>query len=336
MLATNSLLDRFGYARFCLSLACSLGLAFSPAWSAEATDPAADLHFLSAMQHAAKQHDYAGMVTYTQENHTRSMRLVHVLDGKGERERLELLDGPPREYLRTNDQIQCLLPQQKLVIVEQRHTERFPAVLVGEVAPLQEYYDIHATNEQRRVAGRDCALIEVLPKDTLRYGYRFCADTQKQLLLQSETLNTQGDVIHRVAFVNIDFDEQVPIAQLQPQVDYKNWRFVEASLRHIDLAQDGWKIVPPPGFYPLSQISRSMRAGREVSQLVLTDGLAAISVFIEPVSQQGARLKADKGSRRGSMNLVRSQVGEYWVTTTGEVPMQTLREVGQNVVYQAP
>src|SRR3546814_4104486 len=56
-----------------------------------------------------------------------SSRIVHRVDGTGERERIEMLDGAPREYLRHNEVTQCLMPEKKAVIIERRRGDRFPA-----------------------------------------------------------------------------------------------------------------------------------------------------------------------------------------------------------------
>ena len=45
----------------------------------------------------------------------RSSRIIHVVDGTGERERLEVLDGSPREFIRHNETQLCLIPEKNLV-----------------------------------------------------------------------------------------------------------------------------------------------------------------------------------------------------------------------------
>ncbi|MCQ9616882.1 MucB/RseB C-terminal domain-containing protein [Paenalcaligenes niemegkensis] len=320
-------LGLFGFFA-CLAFAHSvIALPLSPS---QADDP---LHFLAEMQSSARELDYAGVITYTQGSATQSMRLVHMIDGTGERERLELLDGKPREFLRNNEQVQCLVPERKVVILERKRSDRFPAVLLGHPKQLLDYYSVSKLDDVKRVAGRECTVYELNPKDELRYGYRLCADTDNALLLQAQTLNANGDVIQQVSFVSIAYGSQVKAADLQSTIDFSNWRTIEANMNKVDLSAQGWRIEYPAGFEVISQVARSMGTGRKVSQLVLSDGLAAISVFIEPVEDQGARLKEDKGSRRGSMNLFRTRIGDYWLTTTGEVPLSTLTELGRTAEF---
>ena len=302
----------------------------SAANSSEATDP---LHFLSAMQQATRELDYAGVVTYTQGGATQSMRLVHMVDGTGERERLELLDGKPREFLRTNDQVQCLIPEREVVLVERKRADRFPSVLLGESTRIPEHYSIRQDEALHRVAGRECVMYEFQPNDALRYGYRLWADAKNALLLQAQTLDSNGDLIQQVSFASIVFGNQVSASDLQSDIDFSGWRTIEAKMTDVDLSAQGWRIDYPAGFEAVSQVARSMGAGRRVSQLVLSDGLAAISVFIEPVEDQGSRLKENKGSKRGSMNLFRTRIGDFWLTTTGEVPLSTLADLGRSAEF---
>ena len=76
------------------------------------------VQLLSRIQQAARKQDYAGVFMYQQGETIQSSRLVHVLDGTGERERLEILDGQPREYLRHNEDVQCLIPERKTVLID--------------------------------------------------------------------------------------------------------------------------------------------------------------------------------------------------------------------------
>lgn len=90
----------FGLAQ---GVVLALGLGLAPAWSAQPDEAAA---FLQQAQEAAQRLDYSGVYTYQQGASMQSSRIVHVVDGMGERERLEVLDGEPREYLKQNGIVQ--------------------------------------------------------------------------------------------------------------------------------------------------------------------------------------------------------------------------------------
>src|SRR3546814_16251586 len=85
-----------------------------------------------------------------------SSRIVHMVDGTGERERIEMLDGAPREYLRHNEVTQCLMPEKKAVIIERRRGDRFPALILGEDKNITENYKINAKRSEERRGGKEC------------------------------------------------------------------------------------------------------------------------------------------------------------------------------------
>ncbi len=88
------------------------GAPVSPSVAVPETEAQA---LLGRIQDAASKLDYSGIFTYQQGETIQSSHVVRVVDGSGERERIEVLDGQPREYLRHNDDIQCLVPEHKTI-----------------------------------------------------------------------------------------------------------------------------------------------------------------------------------------------------------------------------
>lgn len=291
---------------------------------------------LQQIQQAARSLDYAGLLSYSTNQEVQNLNLIHVVDGKGERERLETLDGPAREYLRLNDSTQCLLPEQQLIIIEPSRDDRFPALLTGDTAHIADYYTLEKA-ELQRVGGRECQQYRLYPTDQWRYGYALCIDTEHQLLLKSQTLSVQQVASTRVlserAFAKLDVGEQVDVSALDSGWQYNDWRIIAAQMEPTQLAAQGWRIPYPAGFEPVSEVSRYIRSERQVAQLVLSDGLASISLFIEPVDDYSQRLKADPGSKKGSMHLFRKRIGDYWLTATGEVPLETLHYIANGTEF---
>lgn len=307
-------------------LAFSLAMLCIPVLAQEAKglEPL-DLPWLQKVHKAARDLDYSGVIMYTQGQSSQSMKLVHIIDGTGERERLEILDGEPREFLRQNEVTQCLIPEKKMVVIERRENERFPSFLVGDVSQLPNFYDMRRLPSRERVAGRPCELIELVPKDDKRYGYRVCADVDHHLLLKMQTLDPQQEVVDQIAFASVAFGEQVDLQELRTSWNPSKWEVVEPEVRKIDIGEQGWQFALPAGFTLRSEMLRPMRAGRQVTHLMMSDGLAAISVFLERVGTPEAEENSLGAFHRGSMNMYRSRINDYVLTSTGAVPVQTLR-----------
>jgi sigma-E factor negative regulatory protein RseB len=66
--------------------------------------------------------------------------------------------------------------------------------------------------------------------------------------------------------------------------------------------------------------------------MVLTDGLASLSVFIEKESIQ----KHWGNTSMGAVNAFIRVVDGYSITAIGEVPAVTVQKVAESVFYQEP
>lgn len=322
------------YQILLLSAACMLAQpAFAAVDTPDAAAQAQQLSFLQRAHAAASQLDYSGVYTYQQGSVMVSSRIVHLMDGTGERERIEILDGAPREFLRHNDNTHYLVPDKKLVITERRRGDRFPALLLGDGKAIPMHYEIRIGPSRDRVAGRECALIELLPRDSHRYGYRFCTDIKTHLLLKAQTIGPSHGVIDQIVFTSLLIGDQVDPKDLESRWNIRDWKVLKSATSPIDLASSGWRIPAPPGYQPLTQVTRPMKGGTPVSQLVMSDGLAAISVFIEPFNPDRDEAVGDAAINAGAMNIFRTRIGDFWLTTLGEVPSDTLRDIAQRTEY---
>lgn len=316
---------------FWLALACCVVPSVQAADAPR--QPDASVMLLQKIQAAARELDYSGVFTYQQGSSLQSTRIVHIVDGTGERERLEMLDGKPREFLRHNDIVQCLVPEKKLIIIENRRGDRFPGLLIGDGKNISAYYVVKRAKSLSRIAGRECTMIELTPKDSYRYGYRFCADTKTSLLLKAQILGKHRNIIDQISFSSVLSGEKVSAEQLATSWNTQGWRVLQAPVQLSDLAKSGWRIPAPPGFETISQVSLSMKSGKQVSQLVLSDGLAAISVFIEPFEQSDDQTLPKGAAREGAMNIYGTRIGDHWMTVIGEVPAATLRDIADRTEY---
>lgn len=311
----------------------------SPAQAARAAkadtpaQPAPEVVMLQKMQQAARTLDYSGVYTYQQGSTVLSTHVVHIVDGTGERERVSLLDGQPREYIRHNETTQCLLPDHKVVLVERRDSDRFPAVLFDEGDRLPVHYTLELSQSSQRVAGRECRELVLKPVDAERYGYRLCADAATGLLLRLQTLGEDESVLTQIVFNMLEVGKGVQSEALAPAWNTKGWDVVEVSVQEVDLASEGWRIPLPPGYEPLTQIARELTPGRRVKQLVASDGLAAISVFIEAYVDSGAGVNEMGLFSKGALNAYRKRMGDHWLTVIGEVPGDTVRDLANRTEY---
>ena len=96
--------------------------------------------------------------------------------------------------------------------------------------------------------------------------------------------------------------------------------------------ETGWTVRDfPPGFRKIMDMRRTKQGGRVVTHMVYSDGMAAVSIFIE--SMPGRNVKEGL-SRQGAINIYRRTVGDNLVTVLGETPAATVIQIGNSVVFE--
>lgn len=300
--------------------------------------------WLRRIQAAAQKLNYSGTFVYQQGSHVRTSRITHVLDGKNELEKLEILDGKPREYIRNNDEVVYYVPEARMLMVEKRVAqEMFPAILGSNPADLADYYNIR-NDDVGRVAGFDCQMVMLEPKDRMRYGYKLWAEKSSGLLLRAQTLNENGEVVEQIAFTQIAIGN---INRSRVKSSFANtvgWRVENSVMSQASVS--GWTVKSiPPGFKKVRELKRVVSdtpgtstasanahaRQREITQLVFSDGLAAISVFIEP----GTQSRTEGSIQQGAMNIVGKRQGDYWLTIVGEVPSAAIKQVANSIEFKS-
>lgn len=314
-----------------------LGLA-SAAHSADNVNQDEAFAWLKKMASASRQQNYSGTIVYQHGNRVETSRVVHFVNpAGGEFEKLETLDGPAREVIRSNDQVICYLPNARTVLIEDRSrsARNFPALLPESVHGITENYSIRKEGIDR-VAGYDCQWIALAPRDNLRYGRRFCAELASSLPLRAHTLNEKGDAVESFAFTQLalggTFSRDRVKSKYAEKSRAQNWRIDRSafSMAQPKPADTGWVVVNPlPGFKKMMEAKRSLvgRSG-SVSQIVLSDGLAAVSIFIEPMP---SAQPPESVSHQGAVNIYKKAHGNHVVTVLGEAPQNTIRQIANSL-----
>lgn len=295
-----------------------------------------EAQWLQAIQAAAQRVNFAGTVVYQQGGAMRSSRIVHLWDGTSSHERLQMLDGKPREFIRKDTEVHCLIPEARRVLIERAMPgETFPSLGGGAPREILEHYALRLETVER-VAGVDCQVLVLEPRDAMRYGHRLCVEPASGLLLRTQTLDQRGEPIEQMAFTDVRINERIDRALLRPSWSTDGWKVDRSEHRPADLARLGWTISAPPGFRKLREVERRMGppdAKRSTLQAVLSDGLATLSVFIEVGG--GNQVTNDLAHSHGSLSGYTRRLGDTMVTVVGEVPPATAKAVAHGVINNA-
>ena len=296
------------------------------------------MEWIEKMSDSMRNLSYQGIFVYQHGNQLESMSILHIKDALGERERLLSLNGEAREVIRDNKNLTCIWPDSRKVVVDNSRQNTFsPLFIPADIKKIGNYYDMSLTDGER-VAGQDSIIVNVRPKDGFRYGLKLWIDSHNGLLLKSNLINEQHEVVEQVMFTNLQVlnknDQSYSITMPELDDSYSLVRYHSGDASGNLEADTSWRFTSlPDGFWQKSALKRRVAdSNRYIQQMVYTDGLASLSVFIEKQTGQTQQGKTSMGAVNGFIRLLNN----YSVTAIGEVPAVTVRLIAESVSYQNP
>lgn len=300
--------------------------------SAQSLSPPEAMAWLQRIAGAARQLNYTGTFVYQHGDTVETSRIIHVVDGSGEIERLETLDGPRREVVRTQDLVYTYHPDDKSLRVERRRPGRsFPQLLPDQLTAITEHYDIRKA-EVERVGGLEAQALVLEPRDALRYGHKFWADTGTGLLLKAKMIGERNHTMELFAFTQLQIGGQIPRDMLKPSFTVP--ANPPGQVQAGGVTDTGWLIGnQPAGFHRVLEVRRMRESSQNgpLTHIVLSDGLAAVSVFIEPVSARTKGMPDGRLIQQGAIHIYTRVVGDQRVTVLGETPANTVMQIANSL-----
>lgn len=292
------------------------------------------LSLLGRAVSASQKTSYVGTFVYQSGTSVETSRIAHYVDTEGNSiERLEVLDGSPREVIRVNDDVRCYLPKEKMIIEDRRGTRKtFPSLLPEAVAALGDFYNVRK-GAPVRVAGFDTQTVMLEPKDGFRYGHMFWIESQSGLLVKARMVNEKGEPIEQFAFAQLQIGPALTRDDVQSRLaaSATGWKVHAANSTQAQNADLGWTVnADVPGFRQIAGMRRSLGPDRQdMVHMVFSDGLAAISVFIEPYRKDDGNQVGPM--KHGAVNVFKRRVAGFVVTALGEVPAHSVQRMAEAV-----
>jgi sigma-E factor negative regulatory protein RseB len=308
---------RFGITGFCFCLLLSSHLAVA--------GDVSDL--LKKMTSADERLNYQGVFVLRKSDKLMSMRVEHGRDERGVWESLESLNGEARKVVRVNEEITSIYPERNLLTVSHsKDKASLHPTLPENLDKLEAFYKISRLDDDR-IADHPAAVLDVIPIDKYRYGYRYWLDTDTGVLLKCDLLNEQSKVVEQMMFTTLKYLPSAPEAAFA-EIDSKGYDRQKLDKGRVPVTNAAWHVTGLPMGFMLTQSSLRKSDAAESLHLVYSDGLASVSVFIEQGKKSHHQL--DGASSMGALNAYGSRVGEHSVTVMGEVPASTVMQIAQS------
>ena len=321
------------------TLTCCLVFLLSawpgPVPATDTQDPRAMLERMSA---AMSQMSYQGTFVYVQGDTVETIRITHVADQHGVRERLVSVSGEPREILRDSSGVRWVLADDHSVFEDPGFNLSFFPDL-----PLAGHHRTELSYSMKsgpvgRIAGHKAVNLEVLPRDRYRYGYSLWLEEHSGLLLKWELIDRDRAPLAKLMFTDFRLGSEVDRSELQPGSQLKKFKTTASQLptgRGRSQAAPRWQPSSlPPGFRMTAHRYFGSEGDGIYEHLVYSDGLAAVSVYVESLPEDNEQRTGM--SRMGTTHAYSRRADDVLITVVGDVPAITVQAIADSVSIISP
>ena len=321
-------------------LTLTLLLSFLSAQSIAADDA---WLMLQKTAYAARELNYQGVFAYQNGKQTRSIQITHMNRDGQEMTRNLVLDArlqskQSREVFSQGNDILIVSPKNEsnntsTVVIEKRRGQNlFPAMLPTDLQALKTSYTTRISAIEM-VAGRGAQVIELIANDSFRYSYKIWADAEFGLLLKMTLVDSNKQTLEQFEFTQLSMLNSRDVNWFQPKIDVKKNYVtdVSAPVNHVNT---NWIVAElPTGYVKVDHVVLNLPGKNSpVDQMIFSDGIASVSMFIEPISKA---IRPKTGHMViGSTNICANVIDGYQITVVGEVPAATVLQIAKAVTFK--
>lgn len=258
--------------------------------------------------------EYSGVFVLAHDGRLEAMQVTRSIDASGPHDRVVALTGDRRELERSGSALRCVTPD-GVVAVDAEGLGAWPPKIPTGLGSARSHYQFNIMGAER-IAGYDATVVEALPRDEERYGYRFWIERNTGMLVGSMLVDAARRAVNQMMFTQLSMREQVAAVEQAERAQ-------ELDAQPPVAAPEGWVVGALPAGFTLVALSPLDARARH---LVYSDGLASVSVYIEP----GEPLLLGP-ARRGSINAYGAAVDGHRVVTVGELPAATIQRIAVSV-----
>jgi len=300
---------------------------------AEAGNPNQAREWLERMTTAMSQMSYQGTFVYVRKDVMETMRITHLTDETGVRERLYSVSGPHREVIRDRKGVRCVLGDSASVFEDEVVASLyFPELPLSVIDNDANGYRLEMGGEAR-IAGQTARRVSISPQDSYRYGYDFWLEEQTGLLLKWVLFDTRHKPLAKLMFTDFSMGSAIDMDEIESDsntADFTEMKTFSPEKTVVTQSSPRWQPSKlPPGF---RLASHNHKTGEDevYEHMVYSDGLAAVSVYVEK-RDKDAEFKSG-ASHLGTNNAYIRKMGALQITAIGEVPVITVKSIANGMV----
>jgi sigma-E factor negative regulatory protein RseB len=158
--------------------------------------------------------------------------------------------------------------------------------------------------------------------------------------LKTQLCDAHGNIIEQIVFASLSLPSRIPDSAFKPEVstDGFQWLRNAAAPPLPQAAALAWNAMRlPPGFRMAMRAAQVMPgSSAPVDQLVFTDGVASVSVFVEVQRSPTDQSAVAQSAAVGSSSAFSTVVDGHKITAVGEVPPATVQFIATQVKALEP
>lgn len=295
-----------------------------PSW-AELNSP---LDYLKAMTKAHKTLNYEQLYILQSGEDVLSFRYRHANYNNKEYAQLLHLDATREEMILREDTVGYFGEYQPFSLHTSRILDNLPSVIHTDFEQLTGYTFVDAGKS--RVADHIARVIRIVPQDDFRYQYLLWIDEDNHLLLQSQLLDRDQNILELFRVIQSIEDEQL-LYIVEPIKTLILPTLIQSEEQEEQLPLAWTPKWVPSGFKPLSigrQRLSEVLLDEQVESQLYSDGLFSFTVYM--VQNKGVTFDGQFW-REGKTGIYSQTIGEQDVIIVGEIPVASARHIAQQI-----
>ena len=290
--------------------------------------------WLQRMTNSTERYNYRGTVARRFDGRVEYMRVVHRYADGEVSERIETLDGADRTLVRDANGVRCILPDSKAVLVQDATVAHgFVGRVPLSLERMRGRYDVVMTGAGERVAGRKTVQLSIKPRDGDRYGHRVWLEESTGLALKAELINELGRVVEETRFVDFALEDTIADEEFELDINVAGFRQIGRAqpmpMQKVVETSAELAIWASPALPQGFELTHESRSGDGMMHLRFDDGMASLSVFIEPDDTDNRMTFG--ASRLGGTHTYSVLAYGRQITAVGETPLSTVRSIAEAI-----
>lgn len=294
------------------------------------------LDYLLAMHQAHQQKQYELFYIRQRSDNVESFRYRHAYDHQRQYAQLLRLDHSPEEIIQRDRVISYIgYGFQPFSLRSNQILDNLPTLLYADFSALSPYYHF-IDGGKTRIADRVARIIRIMSRDNFRYQYTVWIDEESHLLLQSETLDRNNQVLEQFRVIYQFVDDQLlyivepivsmmlpPLLVTPTETEKKaiawqpNWLpagFVKVNQQNQTLANNNWK-------------------GERVESQLYSDGLSSFTIYVLTNKEV---IFNDQFWKEGNLTIYIQTINDKDIVIIGEIPLITAKNIAQQIQFISP